>query len=279
MWDAVLVINYIFRFYCKNYAKYINRAAQAIVPLQKLVRVIRHAGEEHNDVTRRVWRVATLLVFAIFPSLVWGSAETADQAQTAAQAAAEQTKSLGQRFGIWLSPLAILSSAAATLYVASRTIKSNRESVYRTIENNALVSRQRATFEYLSKMQWDKDFIEMKKTYLKLKNSDKKISSVAEKYEELQRTGKAHLKSNEKHIDDHNAIRLILNTYEAIAVAIDTGTLDEEMVKRSHQSNIVDTIEHCETFIKVTREKARVPYPDRIYKECQTLVERWKAEG
>ena len=116
----------------------------------------------------------------------------------------------------------------------------------------------------------------MKQVYLKLKNGKNKISHVAVKYEEIQQAGQAHLAKYAVLMDNHNAIRMILNTYEAIAVAIDTGTLDEEMVKRSHKSNIIDTVKTCEGFINETRERAKSKNPKDIYKECQTLTKRWK---
>ena len=141
---------------------------------------------------------------------------------------------------------------------------------------NREIAKKRATFDYLTRLSWDHDYLAKKEIFLELRAGDKKMATVAQEYERLKKTGDDEDNSFRDALKNHSAVRTILNEYEAIAVGIFTNTLSEEIVARNHRQAIMDAVQSCEEFIEVTRKNATVKDPSKIYCECQKLVENWK---
>jgi hypothetical protein len=166
-----------------------------------------------------------------------------------------------------LSPLAILISGVIAWTIANKTIKANR-----------IISKKRATFEYVSDLQWDDDYIDFLRKYVKLKAGKMKIRLVAEEYHQLRRNEKRDDDEFNKVIEQHSAIVGLLNAYETIAVGIFTDTLDEEIIRRNMRQTIIDVVDTCSEFISVTRKQIdNAEDPKKIYDECERLAKKWKS--
>lgn len=176
--------------------------------------------------------------------------------------------------GHWLyeimSPIAILISAGGAWWFANKAIK-----------NAADVARKKSTFDYLSKLSWDRDYIEAKSLFMRLKLGPKKLRAVAEEYERLKNNGTTTISADpadpvNETIREHTAIKSILNEYEALAIAIDKGALDADMMKANIQQQFVDHVDACKEFIEHSRKVKNFPRPNKIWCELQKLAEEWR---
>lgn len=172
-----------------------------------------------------------------------------------------------------LSPGAILISAAGAWWFANASISNARD-----------ISRKKRTFDYLSKLSWDRDYIEAKNKFLAIKIGPKKLRAVAEEYERLKTNGSATVGADTpahvmETINEHSAIKNILNEYEALAVAIRLDALDESMMKSNIQQQFVEHVDACKEFIEYTRKNSHnFAKPDRIWCELQALAENWRVK-
>lgn len=174
------------------------------------------------------------------------------------------------QFEIFLAPAAVLVSALGAWYFA-----------HKAIQNAQDISRKKNTFDYMSKLSWDRDYIQAKNTFLEIKIGPKKLRAVAEDYERLKSNGHAHNAPEgdevaRKTIEEHAAIKNILNEYEALAIAIKSSTLDEQIVKANIQQQFVDHVDACKDFIEHTRRHSGFKRPERIWHEVQLLAEKWR---
>jgi hypothetical protein len=79
-----------------------------------------------------------------------------------------------------LSPGAILISAFGAWWFANKSIQNARD-----------VARKKSTFDYLSKLSWDRDYIRAKNKFFEIKLGAKKLRAVSEEYEKLKNSGHA----------------------------------------------------------------------------------------
>lgn len=170
-----------------------------------------------------------------------------------------------------LSPLAILVSAIGAWLFA-----------FMSIRGSAATSRRKSTFDYLSKLSWDKDYLDAQKTFVKVKVGPTKIRQVAHDYEELKKKNNANggvdlSEADQETISNYTAIKNILNEYEAIAVAIKAKALDEKMVRNNIRQTFVDHVDACREFIEETRGFSRFKEPQRIWMELQKLAKKWSS--
>lgn len=64
-----------------------------------------------------------------------------------------------------------------------------------------------------------------------------------------------------------------LNSLELIARFVEHGFYDENIIKNSHRTTIVDTFEYLQDFIYSERKRTRNPY---LCKNLEFLYRRWK---
>ena len=81
------------------------------------------------------------------------------------------------------------------------------------------------------------------------------------------------LKLAEDKRPQQTSISYVLNRYEYVAVGIDCGTYDEEIIKRSNYNKLIRIYDSCQPMIDATR---RATGKQTIWSEMQTLAERWK---
>lgn len=167
------------------------------------------------------------------------------------------------------SPAAILLSAISGIGIAIYTSHQNRK-----------IAKKRATFDYMTRLRWDPDYLKARKVYLLALKSSDRLSFVAEEYTKIDKD-KSAIEDTEAQeiISKYDSIRSLLNEYEGIAVAIKAGALDEKMIKDNHRQTIIDTIQHLDNFISVTRTYAQTRENYRnsksIWKNCQKLAHKW----
>jgi hypothetical protein len=202
-------------------------------------------------------------------SAIWLSGPTLSQPVEDVSAAFARGDTRNGQLAL-LSPLAILISAIGSWMLAWKAIASNRDT-----------AQKKSTFDYLSRLRWDKDFIEAQRTYITCRNADKKLSRLAEEYEAL--VNLPDLSDEQREIiRQHDCIKRLLNEYEAIAVGISTGSLSEEVVRREIRQTIIATVRDLERFVEVTRKNASAKgyrNTDALYREYTDLVRRWSPEG
>lgn len=188
-----------------------------------------------------------------------------------------ETVQVAQSAWVWIVPLlgpaAILISAFGAWCFAAASIRNARD-----------IANKKSTFDYLSKLSWDRDYIQAKNTFLEIRYGPKKLRAVSEEYHRLKKDGKlpngskidAGDEAAHQIIEEHSSIKNILNEYEALAIAIRSGALDEEMVKSNIRQQFIDHIDGCKDFIEHTRANAGVGKPEKIWCEVQALMEKWK---
>lgn len=225
----------------------------------------RQARSIHNDYQpRRLWRIIVLaaMLCCCQPILLNASSSISVTPPTV------QPPNLFLQYGFTLSPLAIFLSMLAALWSAKLSLAENRR-----------ISKQRATFEYLSRLNWDEDFLKSRRIYMELKAGDMKVKKVAEDYHRMRKQKRPNKENFAQVVEKNAAILGLLNEYEAIAIGIDTDTLDDEIIRRNRKSTIMDTLKTCDEFIEVTRENADTLIPkDKIYCEAKALIKRWETE-
>ena len=162
-----------------------------------------------------------------------------------------------------LSPTAILVSACGAWWFACKAINSNRD-----------VAKKKATFDYLTKLSWDDDYITAKNRFLELKAGPKKLRAVAEDYEAM-KSDSSNIDKLSEIIIDHSSIKNILNEYEAMAIAVKSGALDEEMIRENIRQQFISHIESCSEFIRYSRNNSGFAEPEKIWCEVQLLSKKW----
>ncbi|TKK13163.1 DUF4760 domain-containing protein [Pantoea agglomerans] len=80
---------------------------------------------------------------------------------------------------------------------------------------------------------------------------------------------------SDKEKDDGRKFQYILNFYERVSVSIREGIYDEQMIKRTSYTTVIETFEIAEPLIKAIRESIS---SETTYQEFEWLVKRWKAK-
>ncbi len=118
--------------------------------------------------------------------------------------------------------------------------------------------RQVLTYQNLIALSWDKDYLEARKVFIKIRDNDK---------EELIELAKS-IQSSE----DMTAVRSILNWYEIVAQGIESKILDEKMVKDYYKTTLITDYKKMMPFIEETR---RLYANDSFYIKFQALAKKW----
>lgn len=229
-----------------------------------------------NDYLKRRLRRVTVRPFYFSSCILLGVSAlpvNAQDSKSKNQTAANLYDLLHQE-AVFLGPLAIVIGGCVAIW---------------SILSNRAIARKNATFRYFFELQWDKDYIDHKTRFLDLKRRKArgkfKFDSLATEYEDMMDNGKNSLKSDDEVkslMDNHASVKILLNEYEAMAVAIKAGALDEQMIRDNREQTIISDYKICEPFIQVTQVRAgedkSFSKPEKIYCEIKALVEKWKSE-
>ncbi|QZY64360.1 DUF4760 domain-containing protein [Providencia rettgeri] len=77
----------------------------------------------------------------------------------------------------------------------------------------------------------------------------------------------------DEELAERRKFQYILNFYERVAVSIREGIYNEEMIKRTSYSTVIETFDIAEPLIKAIRENIK---SDTAYQEFEWLVSEWK---
>ena len=156
--------------------------------------------------------------------------------------------SAGVSFVVSTPSLAIALAALLAWKVSNRTIRENRKNF-----------KDRETIAMMQNILWDDKHIKMRDDFIKARDGATLIDKHA---------------SNSK-TTEYKAIVKMLNHHEQVAISINREILSEAVFKDFLQSPLVADWQKTAPFIDALREKSGKP---RLYREFQTLAEKWQEE-
>jgi len=126
-------------------------------------------------------------------------------------------------------------------------------------------SKKTQTALFLFESRKDKDYVESLHVLKKSHKSGKSFRSYVIPPDGQQVSDKERVECRQ--------FQYILNFYERVAVSIREGIYDEEMIKRTSYTTVIETWNTAEPLIKAIREKIN---SETTYQEFEWLVLRWK---
>jgi hypothetical protein len=153
---------------------------------------------------------------------------------------------IGMSYGPWLTAGAILLSAIIGASVAVLAIAHQRG-----------IARKRSIIDNLLRKNWDKDYIQIRKDFVRLREDRDALLEAA--------------KQDNQSGDDASVIRSILNDYEIIALGIRRDILDERIFKLWFKTTFLNDYEKMRPFVAEVRQRNR-----RAFVELEGLAEKWK---
>lgn len=134
-----------------------------------------------------------------------------------------------------------------------------------TIWYNIRTAKKTQTAIFLFESRTDKEYIESLHVLRKVHESGKSFRSY------VFPCGGAEL--TEEEINEKRKFQYILNFYERVAVSIQNGIYNEDMIKKASYSTVINTWSHAEPLIKSIRESNN---SKTTYQEFEWLANRWK---
>lgn len=124
------------------------------------------------------------------------------------------------------------------------------------------IARKRATLDVILKSEADKDLIEARRCFKRLAHDQNGLVPFAL----FEKEGSA----------ETEAIRIVLNEFELIAIGIDRGILDEELYRQWYRTGVLLHWKHAHPFIEELRRRTENPL---IYKSFEALKDRLASEN
>lgn len=138
------------------------------------------------------------------------------------------------------------------------------------IETNKQIAKQRATLDMLTKIELDKDYINRRRIFISVVNSDTP---------DLTANLRALLDSGETYADTSipkiEAVRVILDIYELLAISIANETLDQNVYYAWFRGPLVGDWKLTRDFIVYIRKEFDNP---NIYSHFEWLAVSWGGE-
>ena len=130
---------------------------------------------------------------------------------------------------------------------------------------NVRTAKKTQTANFLFESRQDTQYTESLHVLKKVHQSGKSFRSYL-----FPREGKI---ITEREMLERRKVQYILNFYERVAVSIREGIYDEQMIKRTSFTTVIETWDIAEPLIKAIREYI---HSDTTYQEFEWLVSRWK---
>ncbi|MEN4214151.1 DUF4760 domain-containing protein [Serratia marcescens] len=134
-----------------------------------------------------------------------------------------------------------------------------------TIIYNVRTAKKTQTANFLFESRTDKEYIESLHVLRRVYESRKSIRCYVFPGEGL--------KLSPEEEDEKRKFQYILNFYERVAVSIQQGIYNEDMIKKTSYTTVINTWDHTEELIKAIRKSIN---SDTTYQEFEWLVKRWK---
>ncbi|MEQ0103561.1 DUF4760 domain-containing protein [Klebsiella sp. JN_Kp124] len=135
-----------------------------------------------------------------------------------------------------------------------------------TIVYNVRTAKKTQTANFLFESRQDAQYIESLHVLKQVHRSGKSFRSYVFPCDSNEIT--------EKEMIERRKFQYILNFYERVAVSIREGIYNEQMIKRTSFTTVIETYDIAEPLIKAIREKTK---SETTYQEFEWLVKRWKA--
>jgi len=129
------------------------------------------------------------------------------------------------------------------------------------VRANRRIAREKSTLDVLLKREWDKDYLDHKAKFNRLRDAEGGLSK--------------WVCSDHKNSDEVNSIRYIFNDYELIALSIHRGIIDEMIYKEWFRSSMLRDYMAAEVAIRATRTLANAP---KNYIQWEELAKKWQRE-
>lgn len=123
------------------------------------------------------------------------------------------------------------------------------------------IARKRATLDVILRSEADKDLIEARRRFTQLAHEPNGLLPAAA----IENEGSA----------DTEAIKIVLNEFELIAIGIDCGILDEHLYREWFRTGLLRHWKHAHPFIEELRRRTNNRL---IYKEFEALKNRLARE-
>lgn len=134
-----------------------------------------------------------------------------------------------------------------------------------TIIYNVRTAKKTQTAAFLFESRKDKDYVGSLHVLKKAHKSGKSFRSYV-----IPPDGQT---VSDEEMADRRQFQYILNFYERVAVSIRQGIYNEEMIKRTSYTTVIETWDTAEPLIKAIREKIN---SETTYQEFEWLALRWK---
>ncbi|MEM9810353.1 MAG: DUF4760 domain-containing protein [Pseudomonadota bacterium] len=156
---------------------------------------------------------------------------------------------------VWLDlgtrPLGPLLAAGVTAVIAWRIAK-------KTIMQQRVIARRRATIDFIEKRKWDSDYLAARQTFILLRDDkDRSIAYWAE--------------ADQKDRPERTTIRNILNDYELVAIGMKEDIFDEQIYRKWWRGTLLEDWKKSLPFIKSVQDSVQ----SKIYTNFQELAEAW----
>lgn len=136
-----------------------------------------------------------------------------------------------------------------------------------TIIYNVKTAKKTQTANFLFESRQDEHYLESLHVLKKIHRSGKSFRSYVFPCEGMQIT--------EGEMEERRKFQYILNFYERVSVSVREGIYNEQMIKRTSFTTVMETYDIAEPLIKAIREYTG---KETIYQEFEWLVKRWKAK-
>lgn len=162
-----------------------------------------------------------------------------------------------ENFGSIITAMAIIFSAGVAIVIG----------VYNSSWSTR-AGRTKATFDVLNQRQWDKDYIKARKLFIKARNQSANGVLEAAKAD----TSRSPGEGGDGEITVGQAIRLVMNDYELLFIAIEENVLDDKILEKLQKSTIVNDYERTKSYVEWVR--SAVGNQD-LYKVFQRNAKKW----
>lgn len=140
----------------------------------------------------------------------------------------------------------------------------------RTIQEQRAIATTRLTFETIHRDIWDRDYIEKRIDFIKLRDNGPGLAVYAEPPPERDTDCE-----RVQHTKSATTIRAILNDYETLAIGVRRGILDEEFLYRFMRSPLIRDWVAASPYVIALRAQYGIP---QIYVEFEGLASQWQNE-
>ena len=124
------------------------------------------------------------------------------------------------------------------------------------------IARRRATLDHIAKSESDGDVIRARRKFIELAKAEGGLATWAE--------------PNKEPSEEVQAIRIVLNEFELIAICIQRGIIDYELYRRWNRSGTIKYWTHAAPFVHHLRSRLE---NELIYHEFEEMVRWMKGES